>query len=249
LEGLVTIDVELDEEKKIREKDALTNQPSFPTSRASFALWKLSCEVNPGEVKSNIGQELSNLQLGDVFLPEDSLTQNSEVVIVVHEGMYDGVGGGAQPLRSELNLKGVPAKNQSGRVMVDVKEDQRLLLQDQEESVQEFIVLAKIEKIDSKVVSTSLVFASMVTKHCLNATIRDHLLSFVEHEDGVNKRTERKEEIVCGDEVFEIEGFSILHKILTTIDNDEVEHAGDCWVFPGGERGDSFHPLEVIDGI
>jgi len=181
LTGLVALDVELDEEQEVRAKDDLTEGPSTPSTTASLSSFELACVVYPEEVQSDVGNELSNLKLGDVFLPEDRFSKSSQEIIVVHEGVNDRVRDSTMPLRSNSPLQAHPAKQERCGVVIDVQEDQWLLFEHQEQGVEEFVILAKIEQVKAEVVRSGLILEISVTKESPNTTIRSHLVSFVKH--------------------------------------------------------------------
>lgn len=93
---------------------------------------------------TQINDELHNLQHGDVLLPPDTDAAGALEVVPVHDHVDEQVDGDGHPLHgSQTNQLGVAEKS-GGTVVVGVKEGQGLLLEDQENSVQEFDVFVDV---------------------------------------------------------------------------------------------------------
>lgn len=245
LSRLVALDVELDEEQEVGGEDELTEEPSSPSATASLSRGELAGVVDPDEVQTDVSDELCDLKLGDVFLPEDGLSEDGKEVIVVHESVNDGVRGGAVPLRGDSPLQADPAKDECGWVVVDVQEDEGFLLEHQEESIEKFVVFAEVEQVEAEVVRSMLVLQVSVTNDGIDTSVRKHLVGFVEHVKDIGQRSDRQYEVVESDDPLEVKRFAVPHQVLDAINDDEVEDASDGRELPRGEGSDSRDPGEL----
>jgi len=76
------------------------------------------------------------------------------------------------PLRRDSPLQANPAKNEGGWVMVDVQEDEGFLLEHQEEGIEQFVVLAEVEQVETEVVrSRRLVLEVSIAENSPDSSI------------------------------------------------------------------------------
>mmetsp|Transcript_26545 Transcript_26545/g.60508 ORF Transcript_26545/g.60508 Transcript_26545/m.60508 type:complete len:241 (-) Transcript_26545:16-738(-) len=123
--------------------DPSRNEPVLRPAPFSVGLVQENADVREPR------QELEDLGTGQVLLPPNLLAQSGDKVVVVHEGVDDGVNnhtpqGSLQPAK----LAPAPADPQHAHVVVHMQRDRGLLLQDQQDRVAKLIKLRQVVDFD-----------------------------------------------------------------------------------------------------
>jgi len=94
--------------------------------------------------REEINNELSDLHGGQVLLPPYLLATSGCIVVIIHENVNREVEGDDDPGDAGAAVKLSKAQESSHSVVVHMQEGKRFLLQDEENSVEEFKVLEKV---------------------------------------------------------------------------------------------------------
>lgn len=193
---------------------------------------------------TEIDNELNDLETGDPLLPPDTDTTGTLEVVPVHDDVHQKVDVNDNPLnRSQTNKLGIAEKRRSA-VVVGMKEGKRLLLEEQEDSVDEFEVLGQVvelfgniisildrsEQYLSSAVSTYVVQnnkrprpSTVVITDSIEDTMSPDSREKLLNEESQESAADQGEvKIVDHEESVELEGRSVLHELTATKDDDIV---------------------------
>jgi hypothetical protein len=74
------------------------------------------------------GDELDDLQLGEVLLPPGRHAKGRDEIVVVHGDVHESVKDASDPLNRDVQMQTPPNEQECRGVVVDVKEDQLFLV-------------------------------------------------------------------------------------------------------------------------
>lgn len=144
---LVSVEVEVDEQEEVACQNGTAEQGGVRGARAVGDVGEvrvvvgskvlIGAKVNEVEVND----KLYNLHGGEVLLPPESTTTSGGVIIVVHDDMDPKVDGNDCPGNGSLAVQLSIAQQGGSRMMENVKELERLLLESEEHGVNEFEIL------------------------------------------------------------------------------------------------------------
>jgi len=154
--GLVRPEVEVDEQEQVASQERAAKHRGFfrpSTRKLSWHGREDRREVRvgwvPGEEEvggskvhdKKVDDELGDLHGSKVFLPPDSAATGCRVVIVVHEDVDSEVKHDRNPRDAGAPIQLDIAEKGRCRVVEDVKESKRLLLESKEDGIEQFQVL------------------------------------------------------------------------------------------------------------
>jgi len=128
--------------------------------------------------------------------------------------------------------------------VVAVKEGQGLLLQDQEDSIEEFIIFGHvIEEIQN---NQWLGPAASAADTIVQTTVPDSGDELLGEKDEQSRAECGQDEVVDHEQAIELVGWAVLHDLTTTEDEYIVPHNGDHGCLEGQHRSDALDELELF---
>lgn len=221
---LVSSLVESDEQDEVRTQKTATEKSgtltaSTVTDRRNSVLDSkvaVSCEENDEKVDD----ELSNLKGGEVLLPPDLGTAGGGVIIVVHDNVNSEVEGNDNPLDRGLAVELGVAEDGSSGVVEDMKEGKRLLLENEEDSVDELNILEVV--VDHVESNQSGRERRSVANRPEETMLEEERNDFFKHQRKKKTRTEGKVDIVNLEGNLELERLSVLHHLPPSKDDQKI---------------------------
>lgn len=244
---LVSSLVESDEQEEVGTQKTATEKSSTLTTstvtnrRSSVLNSKVavSCEENDEKVND----ELSDLKGGEVLLPPDLGAAGSGVVVVVHDNVNSEVEGNDNPLDRGLAVELGVAEDSSSGVVEDMKESKRLLLEDEEDSVDELNVLEVV--VDHVVSDQSRGEGRSAANRPEETVLEEKRNNFFKHQHEEKTRTEGKVDIVDLEGNLELERLSVLHHLSSSKDDQKISADSSDDGLLGAERRLSGNPGPV----
>lgn len=92
----------------------------------------------PADAHKDADDHLRELDLGDTLCPGRNDATRTEVVIVIHKGVDEGIDGEENPTDGDVSVCHVPRVEKDGGMVVPVEEDDAFLLEDEKEGIKEF---------------------------------------------------------------------------------------------------------------
>jgi len=151
----------------------------------------VSAKVN----QANVENELDNLHCRKVLLPPETSSTGGCVVVIVHNNMDCKVLGDDRPRDASSSIQLGVAEQSGGRVVEDVKELQRFLLERKENGIDEFQIL---EVIIYHIIEFHPRSPRTFTTQCGMETMIPHYWNnLLQHESQEQQAARAEDDIVC----------------------------------------------------
>jgi len=148
---LVGPHVEVDEQEQVAREESAAEECSALFSCAGSDGGEGRGPVGRDEVRvggkvddAEVDDELGDLHRGEVLLPPDLAAASRSPVVVIHEDVDGEVQHNGHPLDGGVSVELGEAEQCGRRVMEDVEEGEKFLLEGKEDGVEEFEVLERI---------------------------------------------------------------------------------------------------------
>jgi hypothetical protein len=188
------------------------------------------------------------LEHGDVFLPPDADTTGSLEVIPIHDDVNSQVQRDRHP-RNRGVANELRVAEESGRAMViGVEESERLLFEDEKDSIDEFEVFGQVIHIvehNQSIGPTSIV----ATNGMENAVSRQFGEKLFDEEGQETTADEGQIEIVNHERAVEDEGLAVFHQFPSAKDYDIVGGQCNNRLFESRHGRLALYKLEVIGRV
>lgn len=150
--------------------------------------------------------------------------------------MDEGVGDLKDPTEGSLVIQADPHDVEGDGVVVDMKELDVLLLQDEEDGVEELVNLAEEEDVRPPA-QTTVELLHAVAVEGVEAVTKGDNDEFMEHARKHDCGSGAKDDVVNQHDSPGLDGISVLHEGLETPDDQQVDEGSDEWGVDSGEEG------------
>mmetsp|Transcript_16724 Transcript_16724/g.27437 ORF Transcript_16724/g.27437 Transcript_16724/m.27437 type:complete len:371 (+) Transcript_16724:308-1420(+) len=226
--------VELPEEVKVGgvHKDRGKDEEDADGVLVKVGLGALAREVvvGPADAHEDADDHLGELDLGDALGPGGDDAAGAEIVVVVHEGVDEGVDREEDPADRHVRVGDVPGVEQDGRVVVPVEEDDAFLLEDEQEGVKELDDLGEREEPGAEQLEAhpeALLFGH--ADSCVEATRGVDVEDVGRNVGKHYQRQDRQREVPVPFEFLQVHRWAVLHHLGQQVHHRQVQHHAVHW--------------------
>jgi len=177
--------------------------------------------------------------------PFGSAFDGHEKVVPVHDGMDAVIHHNEEESAGRGGDVGMPAVEKDGDVMIPMKKNEGLFVNDDEECVEQFGEFAEDKELDPESGgSGSVERRGVVAQVIAEGVVSQIVEELGSRSDGADPGKETETQVPEGEKTSPAPRRSTLHVSLTPEDQDDV---GDAC--PNGDHGTVLHPCQCGDGI